>query len=63
MGIGSGLSSTELSIRLRYEFTRKFAPYIGVKLNNNYGTTANYIKNEGGKTAETSLVAGIRLWF
>jgi len=63
MGIGSGLSSTELSIRLRYEFTRKFAPYIGIKLNNTYGNTANYIKTEGGKVAETSVVVGLRFWF
>ena len=28
-GIGSGLSTVEAGLRLRYEFTRKFAPYIG----------------------------------
>lgn len=63
MGIGSGLSSTELALRLRYEFSRKFAPYIGVKFNQAYGTTADYVKAEGGKESETSLVAGLRFWF
>ncbi len=63
MGIGSGLSSTELALRLRYEFSRKFAPYVGVKFNQAYGTTADYIKAEGGKESETSLVAGLRFWF
>src|SRR3546814_6541434 len=30
LGIGSGPSSIELGLRLRYEITREFAPYIGV---------------------------------
>ena len=29
-GVGSGLSDVELGLRLRYEFTREFAPYIGI---------------------------------
>jgi copper resistance protein B len=29
-GIGSGLSTAEAGLRLRYEVTRQFAPYIGV---------------------------------
>ncbi|WP_019557442.1 copper resistance protein B [Thiomicrorhabdus arctica] len=63
MGLGSGLSSTELALRLRYEFSRKFAPYIGVKLNQTYGATADYVKAEGGKESVTSIVAGLRFWF
>lgn len=63
MEIGSGVSSAELGLRLRYEFSRKFAPYIGVKFNQAYGTTADYIKSEGGEESETSLVAGLRFWF
>src|SRR3546814_2211541 len=30
LGIGSGLSDVELGLRLRYEFAREFAPYVGV---------------------------------
>ncbi len=30
LGIGSGLSTAELGLRLRYEFVRQVAPYIGV---------------------------------
>lgn len=63
MGIGSGLSSAELGLRFRYEFSRKFAPYIGLKFNQAFGTTADYVKAEGGKESETSLVAGLRFWF
>ena len=34
-GIGSGLSSGSLSLRLRYEVTRQFAPYVGVSFERN----------------------------
>lgn len=63
MGIGSGLSSTELGLRLRYEFTRKFTPYIGLKYNQAFGSTADYLKAEGSKESESSVVAGLRFWF
>ena len=58
--IGSGLSSSELGLRLRYEFSRKFAPYLGVKWQKNYGTTA---KLTNTKSADFSVVAGLRFWF
>lgn len=29
-GIGSGLSDTELGLRLRYDIKREFGPYVGV---------------------------------
>jgi len=63
MGIGSGLSSAELGLRLRYEFTRKFAPYVGLKFTRAFGKTADYLIAEGGKESDTSLVAGLRFWF
>jgi copper resistance protein B len=63
MGIGSGISSSEFGLRLRYEFSREFAPYIGLKFNKFFGKTADYVEAEGGKDSETSLVAGLRFWF
>ena len=39
-GIGSGLSSGSLSLRLRYEVTRQFAPYVGVSFERK--ATADY---------------------
>lgn len=63
MGIGSGLSSAGLELRLRYEFSRKFAPYVGLKFNQFFGKTADYVRIEGGENSETSLVAGLRFWF
>lgn len=62
-GIGSGLSSAELGLRLRYEVSRRFAPYIGVTSERLYGDTARYHRQAGGDARETRLVAGVRWWF
>ena len=62
-GIGSGLSDSQLGIRLRYEIKREFAPYIGINWTNKYGNSASYAKNDGEKVGSTHFVAGIRAWF
>jgi len=63
LGLGSGLNSTELGIRLRYGFKREFAPYIGVSWERRYGDTADFSRLRGEPTSVTSLVVGIRAWF
>jgi copper resistance protein B len=40
--IGSGLSELDTGVRLRYELSRKFAPYIGFAYSGKYGNTARY---------------------
>ena len=62
-GIGSGLSTVEAGLRLRYEFTRKFAPYIGVVWERAYGGTADYRRDHFDEIDDTRFVAGIRIWF
>lgn len=62
-GIGSGLSSVEAGLRLRYEITRRFAPYIGLVYERAFGRTADLRRAEGEDINETRLVAGIRIWF
>lgn len=61
--VGSGLSKAEAGLRLRYEVTRKFAPYVGVAHERTFGGTADYHRNEGEPARDTRLVAGVRLWF
>ncbi len=63
LGIGSGISSTEFGIRLRYEFVREFAPYIGVSWARLYGDTADFARSEGEPRSVTSVVVGVRAWF
>ena len=62
-GLGSGLSNSQVGLRLRYEVKREFAPYIGINWNNKYGNTATFAKNEGEEVSSTQFVAGIRAWF
>ncbi len=62
-GIGSGLSTVEAGLRLRYEVTRQFAPYIGVSHERAFGDTADYRRAEGEDPRDTRFVAGLRLWF
>jgi copper resistance protein B len=63
LGIGSGLSSIEGGLRLRYEWLREFAPYIGVSWTRAVGDTADFARADGEEVKTTSFVAGIRFWF
>jgi len=60
---GSGLADSEIGLRLRYEITRGFAPYLGVSFNRAYGNNAEQLRDEDGDIGQTRLVAGVRLRF
>lgn len=60
---GSGLADSEIGLRLRYEITRGFAPYLGVSFNRSYGNAAEQIRDDDGDIGQTRLVAGVRLRF
>lgn len=62
-GIASGLQEFEASLRLRYEFSRQFAPYIGVVYVRALGNTADQLAAAGEDKSDTRVVAGIRAWF
>ncbi len=62
-GIGSGLSDLALGVRLRYEFSRQFAPYIGVEWTSTYGDTADYRRAAAEDRSDTQIVAGLKFWF
>jgi copper resistance protein B len=62
-GFGSGLSSVEAGLRLRYEFRREVAPYVGLVRERRVGGTADFARAAGRDADATSLVAGIRLRF
>lgn len=61
-GIGSGFSDLSAGLRLRYEFSRKFAPYVGVEWGRGYGKTADLLEPDED-VSESRLVAGVRFWF
>jgi copper resistance protein B len=62
-GIGAGLSTTDVGLRLRYEFKREFAPYGGVTWHNKWGATADFADAAGENTGGARFVGGLRLWF
>jgi copper resistance protein B len=61
--IGSGFSQLDAGLRLRYEVSRKFAPYIGLAYNGKYGNTASYSPKTGESTDGPQLVFGLRIWY
>lgn len=61
--VGSGLSTAEAGVRLRYEVTRRFAPYVGIVYERAYGGTADLRRDDGEGPSDTRVVAGFRVWF
>ena len=61
--IGSGLSDIDTGVRLRYEISRKFAPYIGFAYNGRYGNSASYSRQAGETTSDPRFIFGLRLWY
>jgi copper resistance protein B len=62
-GVGPGLSTGEAALRLRYEFRRELAPYVGLARERKYGATADAARANGEDADDTRLVAGVRLRF
>ena len=60
---GPGFSDIDTGLRLRYEFSRQFAPYIGVVYEGKFGQTANFVRQAGESTGDVRFVFGIRAWF
>lgn len=60
---GSGLSSLELGLRLRYAIQPEFAPYVGVNYEQRFGATARFARAAGEDRTDTRVVIGLRAWF
>jgi copper resistance protein B len=52
-----------LGLQLRYEVTRKFAPYIEISSERLLGETANIAEKNNRDRSDTRIVAGVRLLF
>ncbi len=61
--IGGGLSDISMGLRLRYEFRREFAPYIGISWSKDYGKTLYLLNISGESVKDFRGVIGVRLWF
>ena len=63
LGVGSGFNDIEAGLRLRYEFTRELAPYVGVNYTRSIADTARYARREGARVEALEFLTGIRLFF
>ncbi len=60
---GSGLSVLDTGLRLRYEFSRKVAPYIGLSYERGFGETQRFALTAGEKMDALRFAVGVRSWF
>lgn len=60
---GRGLNNIEAGVRLRYEFSRRLAPYVGVSFDQSFSRTADFVRAEGGDPGQIRFVVGVRLLF
>jgi copper resistance protein B len=61
--IGAGLSDGQFEVRLRYEFTRAFAPYVGFVWDHKFGATATDARREGDSAIDRRWVVGLQFFF
>lgn len=61
--LGSGLSDAALGLRLHYEISRQFSPYLGVEWAGDFGQTADFSIADNVAVHDTRIVAGVRFWF
>ncbi|CAN5299017.1 copper resistance protein B [soil metagenome] len=61
--LGSGATSIELGLRLRYEVAREIAPYMGLHWERRRGDTARQARRVGEMEDGLRFVAGVRFWF
>jgi len=61
-GIGSGVSDLDGGVRLGYQFSRKFAPYIGYTYTGAFGQTATFSRQAGQPTSAPRFTFGVWVW-
>lgn len=61
--IGSGLTGGQMGLQIRYELTRKFAPYLDIHYDRKFGETSLLTKNRGEDSDEYVGAIGLRLMF
>jgi copper resistance protein B len=58
-----GFNENSLGLRLRYEFLREVAPYVGVEWWQTRGAARSDLQRAGRDSSEARVVAGLRLWY
>ena len=61
--IGSGITGFGTGLRLRYEVSRKFAPYAGISWEQATFETKDMLEDDDEQTNNTAFVIGVKSWF
>lgn len=61
--VGVGLVDGKIGLQTRYEFTRKFSPYVDVHYGRKFGETSSIAKSNGEDNDELVGAIGLRLMF
>tara|TARA_R110000822_G_scaffold309987_1_gene440857 strand:+ start:4692 stop:5741 length:1050 start_codon:yes stop_codon:yes gene_type:complete len=62
-GVGNGLTDGTAGLRVKYEITRQFVPYVGVEWSSKFSKTADYARAAGESRQETRFVTGLSFRF
>jgi copper resistance protein B len=60
---GAGLADGQFELRLRYEFTRRFAPYVGYVYDRKFAGSATLARRAGDPAVDHRIVAGVEFFF
>lgn len=63
IGVGSGIDTLELGLRLRHQIRPEFAPYIGIEQEWKLGGSRDFARLIGEDTSMTQYVIGLQFWF
>lgn len=63
LGVKSGFTDLEIAAQLRYEVTKKFAPYVEVAYERLLGDTGDAARAAGKDRDNTLVRLGLRTWF
>lgn len=61
--LGAGITNFELGLQTRYEFSRKFAPYVDLRYEQKLGETSSIAKRNGEGNHDFIASVGVRLMF
>lgn len=61
LGVGAGLAAIEAGLQLRYEFDRKFAPYVDIVYDRKLGETSQFARAAGEDPEAVSIRFGLRI--
>jgi copper resistance protein B len=61
--LGAGFADGQFALRLRYEFTRRFAPYVGYIYGRRFAESADLARRAGDPAIDHRAVAGVEFFF